>query len=288
MRLQTDPTSHDLDATRQSWNVATRNHNRHKGDQVAFFRAGGDVLFPEELELLGALDGLEVAHLQCNGGQDTLGLARRGAIVTGVDLSDVAIAFARTLSEGAGVSARFVEADVVRWLHTTPERFDLLFTSYGAVGWLPDLTAWAEGVARVLRDGGRLVYVDFHPLVWSVGDDLRLSRDDYFATDPFVEPVADYVAASGAALGVVTPAASEPNPVAAQSWQYGLGQIVSAVAAAGLRIEVLREYPHSNGCRVNPALVEGPDRTWRWPDGAARVPLMFGLVACAKASDRVK
>jgi 2-polyprenyl-3-methyl-5-hydroxy-6-metoxy-1,4-benzoquinol methylase len=88
----------DLETTRRSWNVATRNHNAHKGDQAAFLRAGGDVLFPEELELLGDLRGKRLVHVQCNAGQDTLCLARRGAVATGVDLSDEAIRFARELS----------------------------------------------------------------------------------------------------------------------------------------------------------------------------------------------
>ncbi|MES2642946.1 MAG: class I SAM-dependent methyltransferase [Myxococcota bacterium] len=270
---------HDLDATRRSWNVATRNHNAHKGDQVAFFREGGDVLFPEELELLGELGGVAVVHLQCNAGQDTLGLARRGALVTGVDLSDEAVAFARALSAGSGIPATFVEADVVAWMQTTPERFDVAFSSYGAAPWLPDLAAWASGIARVLNDGGRFVYVEFHPLVWSFGGDLRLSRDDYFQATPFVEPVGDYVAASGAGLGAVTPATTVANTVPAQSWQHGLGDFVTALAAAGLRVELVREYPHSNGCKVIDALVPADGRRWVWPEGTARVPLMFGLVA---------
>jgi SAM-dependent methyltransferase len=270
---------HDVDATRRSWNAATRNHNAHKGDQAAFFRGGGDVLFPEELELLGDLRGLDLVHLQCNAGQDSLGLARRGAKVTGVDLSDEAVRFATALSAAAGIPARFVEAEVVRWTETTVDRFDVAFSSYGAVGWLPDLDAWARGVARVLRDGGRFVYVEFHPLVWSIGPDLRLSKDDYFQREPFLDPVGDYVAESGAALGGVSPGAVTPNTLPAQSWQHGLGDLVTALAAAGLRLEVLREYPHANGCRVNPALVPAEGRRWVWPEGAARVPLMFGLTA---------
>ncbi len=269
-------TAHD---TRQSWNFATRQHNAHKGDQAAFFRSGGDVLFPEELELLGPLAGKRLAHLQCNAGQDTLGLARRGARATGVDLSDEAIDFAKHLSEASKIPATFVRSELVNWLTTTSERFDLAFSSYGAVGWLPDLEAWANGIARILKPEGRFVYVEFHPLVWSIGADLRLSKDDYFATAPFVEPVGDYVIDSGTALGAVSPQNSEPNPTPAQSWQYGVGQIVSALAEAGLILEVLREYPYANGCKVCPGLIAADGRRWVWPEGTARIPLMFGLVA---------
>lgn len=267
------------DSTRESWNVATRNHNAHKGDQAAFLRGGGELLFSEELDLLGPLGGKDLVHLQCNSGQDTLCLARRGARVVGVDFSDEAIGFARRLAHDTGIAARFELAEVTSWLQTTTETFDLAFTSYGTVGWLPDPAVWARGVARVLRPGGALVYVEFHPLVWSVGADLKLSGDDYFSEAPFVSPVGDYVADSGAGLGAVTAPVPADNPVPATSYQHTLASLLQALIDAGLHLERFAEHPHSNGCRVNPALLLGPDRRYRWPDGAARVPLMFSLRA---------
>jgi SAM-dependent methyltransferase len=274
---------HDYDATRRSWNVATRNHNTHKGDQAAFLRAGGEFLFPEELDLLGPLSGARLVHLQCNAGQDSLCLARRGASVTGVDLSDEAIAFARSLSDESGIPATFVQAEVVEWMTTTTElRFDLAFASYGATCWLPDLDAWARGIRRILVPGGRFVYVEFHPIVWSIAPDLCITGDDYFSTTPFVEPVGDYVAEAGPHLGAATGAQRGHNDLPAHAWQHGLGAIVTALAEANLRIECVREYAYANGCRVNPSLVPGRDRRWVWPDGAARVPLMFGV--CVRAA----
>jgi len=245
-----------LALTRRSWDAATRSLNAYKGDQAAFFRAGGDTLFSEELELLGDVAGQDVLHAQCNSGQDSLSLARRGARVTGVDFSGEAISFARRLSGETGIPARFEEAELLQWLASTPFRFDLAFSSYGAVGWLPDLGLWARGLAREELDG-----------------------DDYFAATPFHAPVGDYVAESGAALGAVTEAQVPVNTVPATSYQHGLGQVVQALLDAGLRLEVLREYPHANGCRLLPALVQGEGRRWVWPEGTARVPLMFGLRA---------
>jgi SAM-dependent methyltransferase len=269
----------DFDTTRRSWNNATRNHNAHKGDQAALLRSGADVLFPEELELLGELTGKRLVHLQCNAGQDSLGLARRGATVHGVDLSDEAVAFARRLSQDSGVPATFERSELLSWLATTDRRFQVAFTSYGATGWLPDLDGWARGVARVLEPGGSLVYVEFHPLVWSVGETFGLDRDDYFTRDTFHEPVSDYVRASGSALGVVEVAEVLDNDVPAVSWQWTLAEIVDAIARAGLRVERLREYPYANGCLVHPRLVATEGRRWAWPDGVAKVPLMFGLRA---------
>ncbi|MGE0784576.1 MAG: class I SAM-dependent methyltransferase [Sandaracinaceae bacterium] len=273
---------HDYDSTRRSWNAATRNHNAHKGDQARFLREGGDVLFEDELELLGPLDQKTLAHLQCNAGQDSLCLARRGAVVTGVDLSDAAIAFARELSAETGIDATFVEAELIDWLTHTDARFDLAFASYGATGWLPDLDAWARGVERILLPGGALVYVEFHPIVHSIDADGRASRDDYFASDPFIEPVGDYVAEAEGGLspsGEVNAAPTTPNETAAWSYQHTMASILDAIARTGLVIERVREYPYSNGCKITPALVPAPGRRFVWPGNLARLPLMLGLRA---------
>ena len=271
--------SHDYEQTRRSWDVATRNHNAHKGDQAAQLRSGEEPLFPEELELLGELRGRSLVHLQCNAGQDSLSLARRGARVTGVDFSDEAIGFARRLSRDSGIAADFEQAEVVSFMHATEARFELAFSSYGAVGWLPDLGAWAAGVRRILEPGGRFVYVEFHPVRWSIGADLGLTGDDYFATAPFLDPVRDYVADSGTHLGAVEPVRAGENSIPATSYQYGLGQIVDALLRAGLVLETLREYPYANGCKTHPSLVAAEGRRWVWPTGVARPPLMFALAA---------
>lgn len=267
------------DSLRRSWNHATRNHNAHKGDQARLLREGHELLFDEELTLLGDLRDKSLVHLQCNAGQDTLCLARRGAKVLGVDLSDEAIAFARQLSLDSGIDARFVPSEVCAWLETTEERFEVVFTSYGTTGWLPDLDRWARGVARVLAPGGTLVYVEFHPLRWSFDDTLALTKDDYFESRPFNDPVGDYVLESGAALGVVTAGETVANTIPATSWQHGLGQIVTAIAQAGLVIDRLEEYPHSNGSRPAACMVMGEDRRYRFPAGTPRLPLMFGIRA---------
>ena len=265
-----------IEQTRRSWNHATRNHNAHKGDQAQFLRTGGELLFDEELTLLGPLAGQRLVHMQCNAGQDSLCLARRGAIVTGVDLSDEAIAFAQQLAADTGIAASFERSELVDWLHHTPARFDLAFSSYGAAGWLPDLAAWAKGIARVLVPGGRFVYVEFHPIIWSFDGD-RLAKDDYFATQPFREPVTDYVAESGAGLGVVALAPTTPNPHVAVSYQHTLSQVVTALVRAGLRLTTLEEYPYANGYKALPMLQCDAQRRWQFPAGMPRIPLMFGL-----------
>src|ERR671917_2195263 len=127
---------------RLSWNGAVGAHASHRGDLAGFLRGGGSTLFPEELELLGDLEGKALAHLQCNSGGDSLSLASLGAAVTGVDISDEAVHYARRLSSETGIAAEFERADVYEWLEDAVRagrRFDVVFSSYGVVCWLHDL-----------------------------------------------------------------------------------------------------------------------------------------------------
>ncbi|HEY7033415.1 MAG TPA: methyltransferase domain-containing protein, partial [Thermomicrobiales bacterium] len=173
---------------RLAWNAATVAHNSHKVDQARFLREGGTTLFPEEVELLGDLSGTSLVHLQCNAGQDSLSLVRLGATVTGVDISDEAIGFARRLSAESGIPATFVRADVYDWLAEAaegPERYDVVFSSYGAITWLSDIRAWGRGIGAILKPGGRFVLVEFHPITgmfgwgwsWKYPIGIKLRRD---------------------------------------------------------------------------------------------------------------
>jgi SAM-dependent methyltransferase len=247
-------------------------------------RAGGDTLFPEELELLGDLVGKDLVHLQCNSGPDTLCLARRGARCVGVDISDEAVRTARGLSEGSGIPAEFVRDDVYAWLGAAPEAsFDLVFASYGALVWLSDLRGWARGIARILRPGGRLVVMEFHPAGTMLSDDLRPGWPYSTAGRPIrTEGIGDYVAESGE--GLTHGAAYDPgirdfaNPEPAYEFAWGLGEVVTAVAEAGLRVEVLREWPYSNGCSLW-AGMRREGRRFLPPEGVPEIPLMYGLTA---------
>jgi SAM-dependent methyltransferase len=275
---------------RRSWNYATRAHNAHKGDQAAFLRGGGSTLFAEELELLGDVRGMRLVHLQCNSGQDSLSLAARGADVLGVDISDEAIEFARTLSASSGIAARFCRADIYDWLAAATEQLDIAFASYGALCWLSDLTVWARGVARVLAPRGRLVVVEFHPLLSLFDDDGRFgagpSQGGGGARIEWPQGIGDYVAASEGALpaGEHIPASERfENPEACHEWEWSVADVVDAVARAGLRIERVREWPYSNGCKFFPSMVAGEGRRWFLAHGAPKVPLMYGFVASRDA-----
>ncbi|AWK86738.1 class I SAM-dependent methyltransferase [Azospirillum thermophilum] len=273
------------EANRLSWNAATVAHNSHKGDQAAFFRNGGSTLFPEEVELLGEIRGLSLLHLQCNSGQDSLSLARLGADVTGVDISDEAIAFARRLSHESGIPARFEREDLFAWFEQAADgqrSFDRVFASYGTICWLSDLDAWARGIARVLRPDGRFVFMEFHPFAM-VFNERWQPFYDYFDKAPVEEDgVGDYVAESGTGL---TPGEHETgmvdfrNPHNSYEFYWGVGEVVSALIRAGLTLERMEEFPFANGWRGFEGMRDIGGRRMVPPEGMPRIPLMYGLVA---------
>jgi SAM-dependent methyltransferase len=283
--------AHDLhEQNRRSWNHATIAHESHKRGQAAWIAGGGTTLFPEELELLGDLRGKRVVHLQCNSGADTVCLAARGAQVTGVDISDQAIAAARRLSDEAGIAVELERADVFDWFDATADagrQFDVAFASYGALPWVSDLRAWMRGVAGVLGAGGRLVVVEFHPdlyLLEEQGDGWGFAPLRGFGGRRWDQPgIGDYVAASGTALapsGFHDGDVEFDNPEPCHEFEWSVGDVVDAIAGAGLVVEALREWPYSNGCRFFSSMVDLGERRWGLPEGAPRIPLMYGAAAC--------
>lgn len=272
---------------RRAWNLATEVHNSHKADQAGFLRRGGSTLFPEERALLGDLSGKRLLHLQCNAGQDTLSLAQLGAVVTGVDISDTAILFARRLSAESGIPGEFQRADIYDWLAATAEadaRFDVVFSSYGALTWLSDLSLWARGVERVLAPGGRLVVVEFHPVAF-IFDEHWQHTYPYFRggqPDRWESGVGDYVALSGPALapsGYLEGVQGFVNPYPGNDWTWTIGEILGAVTGAGLAITSYQEFPYSNGATLWADMQPLPGGRMIPPDSVPNLPLMYGLSA---------
>lgn len=277
------------EANRLSWNEATKAHNSHKADQAGFFRAGGNKLFPEEMELLGDVAGKELVHLQCNAGQDTLSLVQMGAKVTGVDISDEAIAFDRQLAADSGLPATFVRSDIFDWFAETAaagRSFDLAFSSYGAICWLSDLGSWARGIASVLRPGGRFVLVEFHPFAFTLDDEGKGAVTYPYSScgEPLSwdDGVSDYVAMSGPALapsGYLEGAQDFKNPNPCHEFAWSMADVVTALLEAGLRIEAFREYLYANGWKPFPGMRELPGRRTAMAEDRPQIPMMFAVAA---------
>jgi SAM-dependent methyltransferase len=282
----------DLHETnRISWNAATLAHNSHKKNQASFLGAGGSTLFPEEKELLGNLKDLSLLHLQCNAGQDTLSMANLGAQVSGVDISDTAIDFARRLSVESGIPATFYRADVYDFLSDkalVPEPFNIVFASYGALCWLSDIELWSKLVSKVLKSNGRLIIVEFHPFAGIFEDDWTLEYPYFGGGEPITweEGIGDYVAGSGESLapsGYLEGIANFVNPHPSIEFQWGIGDLITALIKAGLAISSFKEYPYSNGAKLFTGMREGEGGRMYPPAELPSLPLMYSLAATKRA-----
>lgn len=277
------------EGNRLSWNEATRAHNSHKRDQAKFFRDGGRKMSEDERGILGDVTGLSVLHLQCNSGQDTLSIKQLGAAkVTGVDISDEAIDFARRLSADSGLEGTFHRADVYDWLAEAAkgvERWDIVFCSYGAIIWLSDLKTWARGIAAVLKPGGRFVTIEFHPAGWMFDENFE-HKSPYSTRGKSItwsDGIGDYVAEAG--KGAITPSGWEDgvqnfqNPHPSHEFAWGLSEVVQPLIDAGLVLENLQEYYHLGGFHPFKRMVKEGDRRWVLPPDVPSVPLMYSIVA---------
>jgi SAM-dependent methyltransferase len=229
-----------INANRELWDRWTKLHAQFQSQvyDLDRFKAGETTLKEIEREELGDVAGKSLLHLQCHFGLDTLSWARRGASVTGVDFSAEAIALARSLSVELNIDAEFLCCDIYDLPEFLQKQFDIVFTSYGVLPWLPDLQSWAEVVARYLRAGGTFYMVEAHPirriLLPRRVDDLGKPVEcGYFSGR---DPVKVAECGSYAVPGVGSVAT-------AYYWSHGLGEIVTALSSAGLRLEFLHEFP---------------------------------------------
>jgi len=257
------------------WDEWTLIHETSAFYDLEGFKRGGIRLRLDELDEIGPVDGLDVLHLQCHFGLDTLSFARLGARVTGADFSGAAIDLARRVAGEIGFpEARFVRSNVYDLPDVLAADFDLVYTSRGVLGWLPDIGAWARVVAHFVRPGGRFYITEIHPIAQAFENEgvapgeLRLSYPYWEHDAPLTFPVQGSYADPTAAVAAT----------AEHGWDHGLGEIVSALVEAGLEIRSLREFPFCEW-RLD-FLEERDDGRWRLPgDGDGRMPLFFSILA---------
>ena len=260
-----------LETNRLHWDERASVHPTTDFYDVASFLDGRCALNPLEVSEVGDVSGKRLLHLQCHFGLDTLSWARRGADVTGIDFSERSIQEARRLASTAQMPARFIQSAVYDLPQVLEEQFDIVFTSYGALCWLPDIRRWAEIAARYVRPGGFLYVAEIHPLVMVWDDEnakeLRPRYPYFYATEPLRwETDGSYAAPDHKFENKVT-----------YDWQHTLGDIVSAVVGAELRLEFLHEFAHCC-CQALPQMVRGEDGLYRLP-GEQLLPFTFSLKA---------
>jgi SAM-dependent methyltransferase len=236
------------------------------------FRAGEDALHDIEAAELGDIAGKRVLHLQCHIGRDTLCLARRGAVVTGLDFSGAALDVARRLSEETGLKAVFVQGSVDQAPQLAPGPFDLVFTTWGTICWLPDMAVWAKVIASVLAPGGELYFADAHP-AFNV---LEESTAGLVVTHDFQTP-------AGKPLHFVNETTYTGDPTilsnqATREWIHSLSAVLGSLIGASLAITMFREHDVLPWQGL-PILVPASDRLWRLPEGYPRIPLSYSLRA---------
>lgn len=219
---------------RTSWNDRVDVHMQSAFYRMDVFRQGATSLNAIELALLGDVRGKRILHLQCHFGQDSLSLARLGAKVTGMDLSDKAIDAARQLATELELDATFVCCNLYDLPKHLEGSFDVVFTSYGVIGWLPDLDGWASVIDHFLAPGGRFILVEFHPVVWMFSNDFSEVAYSYFNREAIVEELEGTYADRDA-----------QKQFSSISWNHGLGEVLSPLLKRGLQLRSLEEFDYS-------------------------------------------
>jgi SAM-dependent methyltransferase len=260
-------------ANQANWNKRAALHIR---DATGFydvdgFLAGEDKLQAIEAAEIGDVRGKRLLHLQCHFGLDTLSLARRGAIVTGLDFSPVAIEGARELARKANVPATFVESDVYETRQAIEGTFDIVYSTWGTICWLPDVKRWAKAVSDMLAPGGHFYFADSHPSAQVLDERDGRLQPTYGWRTPENKP--DAFAETQSYTGDV-----HGERVTDYNWIHPLSDIVGGLLEAGLRLEFLHEHellPY----KLFPLMVPAGQGLFRLPDGAVPIPLSFSLKA---------
>ncbi|MEV0577563.1 MULTISPECIES: class I SAM-dependent methyltransferase [unclassified Streptomyces] len=269
------------EANRAMWDERVPIHAESDFYDLDAFRAGKEALRPFELAEVGDVTGRTLLHLQCHIGVDTLSWARHGAAqVVGLDFSEPAVETARSLARDLGLGpdrAAFVAADVHDAAEAVPDSsYDIVYTGIGALNWLPDMDRWAETAASLVAPGGFLYLAEFHPFTDCL-DDATGSRivHDYFSRDAWVDET------PGTYADFDAPTVHNRSV----EWQHPVGSVVSALCAAGLRIEFLHEHDASLFARF-PVLEHQSDGFFRFPAERPRIPLMYSIKATRPAPSR--
>jgi 2-polyprenyl-3-methyl-5-hydroxy-6-metoxy-1,4-benzoquinol methylase len=259
-----------IDINRQSWNNRTETHLKSDFYDLDNFLKGKNLLNDIELNLLGDIKGKTILHLQCHFGQDSISLSRLGAIVTGVDLSDKAIESAKQIAKYTNSNATFICCDIYDLPNHLEEKFDIVFTSYGTIGWLPDLDKWAKIVSRFLKPNGQFVFVEFHPVVWMFDDNFDKIGYRYFNSGAIVETESGTYADKKADI--------------TQSyvmWNHGLSEVVNNLIKNELEINSLDEFDYSPyNCFSK--TIEFEPKKYRIEHLEDKIPLVYAIRATRK------
>ena len=259
-----------IDINRKTWNEKTEFHIQSDFYNQEGFLKGENSLTPIELELLGNIEGKSILHLQCHFGQDTISFSRLGAKAVGVDLSDNAIEKAREIANQLNTDTRFICCDIYNLPNHLKEQFDIVFTSYGTIGWLPDLDKWAKVISNFLKPGGKFVMADFHPVVWMFDDNFEKIGYNYFKSEPIIETVDGTYADKNAPINSKT-----------ITWNHSTSELLNSLLSNNLELNTFNEYDYSPYNCFN-ATEEFEPKKFRIKHLENKIPMVYSIVATKK------
>ena len=265
-----NPEQNYIEINRKSWNNKTDTHLKSEFYDHDGFLKGKTSLNNIELNLLGDIQEKTVLHLQCHFGQDTISLSRLGAEVTGVDLSDKAIGNAKQIAKNTKSDANFICCDIYDLPNHLEKQFDVVFTSYGTIGWLPDLDKWAKIVSKFLKPNGRFVFVEFHPVVWMFDDNFERIDYNYFNSGAIVETQSGTYADKTADI-------TQEYVM----WNHGLSEVINSLIKNGLEINSLDEFDYSPYNCFNKTIELEPKK-YRIEHLENNIPMVYSIVATKK------
>lgn len=254
----------------ETWNHKTEIHVTSDFYDNEAFLKGKSTLNSIELELLGDLKDKKILHLQCHFGQDTMTFSRMGAKATGIDLSDKAIEKAREFTSNLGLDTTFICCDIYDAPNYSDEKFDIVFTSYGTIGWLPDLDKWAKVVSHFLKPNGKFVMADFHPVVWMFDNDFKEVFYNYFNVEPIIEEENGTYADKNAPLETKT-----------ITWNHPISEILNALISNDLEIKTFNEYDYSPYNCFNET-EEFEPKKFRIKKFENKIPMVYAISAIKK------
>ena len=252
---------------RRLWENRVAVHLESELYDQANFLAGKSSLTEIERDALGDVTGKTLLHLQCHFGQDTLSWARQGAIATGIDFSENAIVTAREIAAELDLEARFISTNVYDLPEVLDEKFDIVFSTFGAIPWLPDMEKWAAIVGRFLKPGGLFYLAEFHPTLYLFNFDNAKVEYSYFNEGtPYVEDVvgtyADKLKGEGGGRECF--------------WNHSISEVVNALLSQGLQLLELNEYDFSP-YNCFPNMNEREPGRFVWGNFGVRLPHVFSV-----------
>ena len=268
-------------ATKHLWNQRTAIHKDSAFYDLEGFKKGANVLTPIEIKEMGDVKGKSLLHLQCHFGMDTMSFSRLGAKCVGVDLSDEAIKLAREINDELKLDAKFICCNVYDLLTENQSaseapplegfgeagQFDIIFTSYGTIGWLPDLDLWARVIAEKLKPGGFFYMAEFHPVVWMFDDEFTHIK--YYYDNKELIVMEDQPTYTG-----------DKNEIAGKeySWNHSISEVLNALINAGLQIEFFNEHTYSPYSNFKNS-VETEKGKWHIKGMEGKIPMVYSLRA---------